>query len=211
LTCLTLDEPSNSSSSASGATSEPSQERLEEALVDLNSCFRLGIEKVLLNTEVLNKFKSSSKILLQHRFFLSEIRHSVLRLFCNNLANTSKHLKLKQKKEKECIELRNQQRRLIETRETYKLQLNVLVEQISEKVKRREQMEQELMVLNAEITEAQSKLHHLQTQKATVCEELSELPKTEETLERQLRDISKYEEYVEDGWRVLLSIFDFSP
>nr|POE62564.1 serine/threonine-protein phosphatase 7 long form like [Quercus suber] len=211
LTCLTLYEPSNSSSSASGATSEPSQERLEEALVDLNSCFSLGIEKVLLNTEVLNKFKSSSKILLQHRFFLSEIRQSVLRLFCNNLANTTKHLKLKQKKEKECIELRNQHKRLIETRETYKLQLNVLVEQISEKVKRKEQMEQELMVLNAEITEAQSKLHHLQTQKATVCEELSELPKTEKTLERQLRDISKYEEYVEDGWRVLLSIFDFSP
>ncbi|KAK7853715.1 hypothetical protein CFP56_035206, partial [Quercus suber] len=201
LTCLTLYEPSNSSSSASGATSEPSQERLEEALVDLNSCFSLGIEKVLLNTEVLNKFKSSSKILLQHRFFLSEIRQSVLRLFCNNLANTTKHLKLKQKKEKECIELRNQHKRLIETRETYKLQLNVLVEQISEKVKRKEQMEQELMVLNAEITEAQSKLHHLQTQKATVCEELSELPKTEKTLERQLRDISKYEEYVEDGWR----------
>ena len=111
----------------------PSQERLEEALADLTSFFNRGIEKVLLDTEVLKKFKPSSKILLQHRCYLSESRQSVLRLFCNNLGDTTKHLKLKQKEEKECNELRKQPKRLIETRETYKLQLNVLVEQIGEK------------------------------------------------------------------------------
>ena len=99
------------------------------------------------------------------------------------------------------------QKKLIDTRDQYKSELNTCSDRMSEMVLKYQQMKQDLRDLEVGMISHQAHLHRLFSQENSISQELSELPKIEELLQNQTQEAARFRQRA-DGWKGLSSVFN---
>ena len=201
---INLDIPTKSASSASSATPEPSMEQLQGALTKLEAYFSVSVDAALLDEATLLRFKQASELLVHKPGFLGEGKCYLLRHDLSQLDDLVQSLHISVQKDQETFSLMEKQKKLIDTRDQYKSELNTC----SDRMLKYQQMKQDLRDLEAGMISHQAHLHRLLSQKNSFSQELSELPKIEELLQNQTQEAARFRQRAEDGWKGLSSVFN---
>ena len=205
-----LDIPTKSASSAFSATPETSMEQLQGALSELEAYFSLSVGAALLDEATLLRFKQASELLVHKPGFLGEGKCYLLRHDLSQLDDLVQSLHISVQKDQETFSLMEKQKKLIDTRDQYKSELNTCSARMSEMVLKYQQMKQDLRVLKVGMISQQTHLHRLLSQKNSFSQELSELPKIEELLQNQTQEAARLRQRAEDGWKGLSAVFNDS-
>ena len=205
---INLDIPTKSASSASSATPEPSLEQLQGALTKLEAYFSVSVDAALLEEATLLRFKQASELLVHKRGFLGEVKCYLLRHYLSQLDDLVQSLHISVQKNQETFSLMEKQKKLIYTRDQYKSELNTCSDRMSEMVLKYQQMKQDLRDLEVGMISHRAHLHRLFSQKNSISQELSELPKIEELLQNQTQEAARFRQRAEDGWKGLSSVFN---
>ena len=137
-----LDVPTESASSASSATPETSMEQLQGALSELEAYFSLSVGAALLDEATLLRFKQASELLVHKPGFLGEGKCYLLRHDLSQLDDLVQSLHISVQKDQETFSLMEKQKKLIDTRDQYKSELNTCSARMSEMVLKYQQMKQ---------------------------------------------------------------------
>uniref|UniRef100_A0A7N2QWY8 Uncharacterized protein n=1 Tax=Quercus lobata TaxID=97700 RepID=A0A7N2QWY8_QUELO len=181
-----LDIPTKSASSAFSATPETSMEQLQGALSELEAYFSLSVGAALLDEATLLRFKQASELLVHKPGFLGEGKCYLSRHYLSQLDDLVQSLHISVQKDQETFSLMEKQKKLIDTWDQYKSELNTCSARMSE------------MVLK------------LLSQKNNIRQELSELPKIEELLQNWTQEAARFRQRAEDGWKGLSAVFNDS-
>ena len=129
-----LDIPTKSASSAFSATPETSMEQLQGALSELEAYFSLSVGAALLDEATLLGFKQASELLVHKPGFLGEGKCYLLRHDLSQLDDLVQSPHISVQKDQENFSLMEKQKKLIDTWDQYKSELNTCSARMSEMV-----------------------------------------------------------------------------
>ena len=139
-----LDIPTKSASSAFSATPETSMEQLQGALSELEAYFSLSVGAALLDEATLLRFKQASELLVHKPGFHGEGKCYLSRHYLSQLDDLVQSLHISVQKDQETFSLMEKQKKLIDTWDQYKSELNTCSARMSEMVLKYQQMKQDL-------------------------------------------------------------------
>lgn len=167
----------------------------------------LSVDAALLDEATLLRFKQASELLVHKPGFLGEVKCYLLRHYLSQLDDLVQSLHISVQKNQETFSLMEKQKKLIDTRDQYKSELNTCSDRMSEMVLKYQQMKQDLRDLEVGMISHQAHLHRLFSQENSISQELSELPKIEELLQNQTQEAARFRQRA-DGWKGLSSVFN---
>ncbi|GMY37770.1 trichohyalin-like isoform X2 [Fagus crenata] len=197
-------KPTKAISTSSGATSEPTQEQLKQAILKLKVFLQQSVGSILLDNEARAKFQKIAGLLLDKPDLLGASRHALLSFYLE----FRKHGEQSQccSKSKEKVKSREEeQHKSLAALNEHHVALQHTATELTELNQAVQKLELELLACKKKRTEKQKELHRMYS---SMSQEAETICKTEEELETMHEEIVRLQKMAEVGWKGLTVAFE---
>ncbi|GMY37764.1 trichohyalin-like isoform X2, partial [Fagus crenata] len=192
-------------STSSGATSEPTQEQLKQAILKLKVFLQQSVGSILLdNNEARAKFQKIAGLLLDKPDLLGASRHALLSFYLESLEKMVSNLNVAVNQKEKVKSREEEQRKRFAALNEHHVALQRTATELTQLNQAVQKLELELLARKRELIEKQKELHRMYS---SMSQEAETICKTEEELETMHEEIVRLQKMAEVGWKGLTVAF----